>query len=174
MIGRFQPFHLGHLALTKQILDECKDGLIIAITSSQFNYIQKDPFTAGERIEMIHRALVESHLDMSLCFVTAIENQFNVATWSGYLKAALPKFDLIYSGNSYVTMLLSDFGVNVVEPVFIDRTRYNATAIRHMIATGKDEWQDMVPNSVCQFLKEINAKRRLSIIYDSDTRPTEH
>ncbi len=174
MVGRFQPFHLGHLSLAKQILDECKDGLIVAITSSQFNYIQKDPFTAGERIEMVHRALVEAHLDMSICFVTAIENQFNVATWSGYLNSALPKFERVYSGNPYVTMLLSDFGVDVVEPIFIDRAQYNATTIRHMIASGEDEWQDTVPNSVYQFLKEINAKRRLSVIYDSDTRPTEH
>ena len=48
-MGRYQPFHLGHLDLAKQILEEC-DEVIIAITSSQFNYLQKDPFTAGERI----------------------------------------------------------------------------------------------------------------------------
>ena len=56
MMGRFQPFHLGHLELVKQILDEC-DEVIIAVTSSQFNYLEKDPFTAGERIEMIHNSL---------------------------------------------------------------------------------------------------------------------
>ncbi len=32
MMGRFQPFHLGHLDLVKQILSEC-DKVIIAITS---------------------------------------------------------------------------------------------------------------------------------------------
>ena len=50
MMGRFQPFHLGHLELVKQILDDC-DEVIIALTGSQFNYIEKDPFTSGERIE---------------------------------------------------------------------------------------------------------------------------
>jgi nicotinamide-nucleotide adenylyltransferase len=49
MMGRFQPFHFGHLDLVRQILKEC-DEVIIAITSSQFNYLDKDPFTAGERI----------------------------------------------------------------------------------------------------------------------------
>jgi len=58
MMGRFQPFHLGHLDLVRQILKEC-DEVVIAITSSQFNYLEKDPFTAGERIEMIHNSLIE-------------------------------------------------------------------------------------------------------------------
>ena len=31
MMGRFQPFHLGHLELVKQILNEC-DEIIIALT----------------------------------------------------------------------------------------------------------------------------------------------
>ena len=64
MMGRFQPFHLGHLELVKQILSEC-DEVIIALTGSQFNYIQKDPFTAGERIEMIHQSLKDEGIDLS-------------------------------------------------------------------------------------------------------------
>ena len=48
---------------------------------------------------------------MSRCFVIGIENQFNIATWSSYLKAALPQFDKVYSGNDYVKMLLADSGI---------------------------------------------------------------
>lgn len=172
-MGRFQPFHLGHLSLARQILAEC-DGLIVAVTSAQFNYIKKDPFTAGERIEMIHGALAEADIDMSACFVTAVENQFNIATWGGYLTAALPKFERVYSGNPYVAMLLSDSGISVVVPNFLDRGLHNASAIRRMIASGDDSWQNLVPNATAQLLKKIDAKRRLSVIYDSDTRPTEH
>ena len=129
MMGRFQPFHLGHLELAKQILSEC-DEVVIAITSSQFNYLQKDPFTAGERIEMIHNSLQEDGVDMSKCFIAAIENQFNIATWGSYLKAILPHFDKVYSGNDYVQMLLADLGIDVVIPKFLDRQQYNATRIR--------------------------------------------
>lgn len=172
MMGRFQPFHLGHLDLAKQILKEC-DEVIIAITSSQFNYLQKDPFTAGERIEMIHNSLKESTIDLSRCIVVAIENQFNIATWASYLKAALPHFDKVYSGNEYVKMLLADSAIDVVTPKFLDRTKYNATNIRSMIISG-DDWQKLVPNTVVKFLEKINAKNRLDIISKSDTKPTEH
>ena len=172
IMGRFQPFHLGHLDLVKQILGEC-DEIIIAITSSQFNYLEKDPFTAGERIEMIHNSLKESNIDLSRCFIVAVENQFNVATWASYLKAALPHFDMVYSGNEYVKMLLADSEINVVAPKFLDRTKFNATRIRLMIISG-DDWQNLVPNEVVKFLQKINGKKRLDTILKSDTKPTEH
>ena len=172
MMGRFQPFHLGHLELVKQILEQC-DDLIIAITSSQFNYLEKDPFTAGERIEMIHNSLTESSIDLNRCFVIPTENQFNVATWSSYLKSVLPHFDKVYSGNDYVSMLLADSGIEVVKPTFLDRNQFNATKIRSMIISG-DNWKDTVPNAVYEFLTKINAKNRLQVISKSDTNPTEH
>jgi len=171
-MGRFQPFHLGHLELAKQILSEC-DEVVIAITSSQFNYLEKDPFTAGERIEMIHNSLNEGGVDMSKCFIVAIENQFNIATWSSYLKAALPHFDKVYSGNDYVQMLLADSGVDVVSPKFLDRKQYNATRIRQLIIKDED-WQVSVPKAVAELISKINGENRLKTISSSDTKPTEH
>ena len=171
-MGRFQPFHLGHLDLVKQILNEC-DEVIIAITSSQFNYLEKDPFTAGERIEMIHNSLSEASIDLKKCFVISIENQFNIATWASYLKSALPSFDKVYSGNNYVAMLLADSGIDVVTPEFLEREQFNATKIRSMIISD-DNWKDSVPNAAYEFLTKINAKNRLAVISKSNTNPTEH
>jgi len=172
MMGRFQPFHLGHLDLVRQILDEC-DEVIVAITSSQFNYLEKDPFTAGERIEMIHNSLKESALDLNKIFVVSLENQFNIATWVSYLKSALPSFDKVYSGNDYVALLLSDSGIDVAKPVFLDRAQFHATKIRNMIITDEN-WKDLVPNAVYELLVKIKAKTRLTIISQTDTKPTEH
>lgn len=171
-MGRFQPFHNGHMELVKQILNEC-DEIIIAITSSQFNYLEKDPFTAGERIEMIHNSLRDSDVDLTRCFVIGVENQFNIATWSSYLKAALPKFDIVYSGNDYVKMLLADSGIEVVPPKFLDRTQYNATKIRKMIVSD-EQWQKFVPSAVVDFIRTINGENRLKVISKSDTKPTEY
>ena len=172
MMGRFQPFHLGHLNLVTQILNEC-DEVIIAITSSQFNYLEKDPFTAGERIEMIHNSLKDTALDLNKIFVVSLENQFNIATWASYLKSALPCFDKVYSGNDYVSMLLSDSSIDVVKPTFLDRPQFNATKIRNMIIMN-DNWKELVPNAVYNLLTKINAKNRLTVISQTDTKPTEH
>src|ERR671922_1103006 len=96
MVGRFQPFHNGHLSLAKQILGEC-DELIIAIGSAQFNYTYKDPFTAGERISMIHAALSESKIDLGRCYIIPVVNDENNARWFAHLKSMVPYFDVLYS-----------------------------------------------------------------------------
>ena len=134
-------FHLGHLDLVRQILKECNE-VIILVTSSQFNYLEKDPFTAGERIEMIHNSLKESDVDLTRCIILAIENQFNV-------------------------------DIEVIKPVFLDRDKFNATKIRHMIISD-EPWDPFVPSSVSDFIKKINGIKRLKIIAKSDTKPTEH
>ncbi len=172
MMGRFQPFHLGHLDLVKQILSEC-DEVVIAITSSQFNYLEKDPFTASERIEMIYQALKEDGVDLSRCFIIPIENQFNIATWTSYLKSTLPQFDKVYSGNEYVSMLLADTGIQVIKPKFLERERYNATRIRNLMMEDQN-WQSFVPPIVANVIKKINGVNRLKIISKSDTKPTEY
>ncbi|MEJ2261533.1 MAG: nicotinamide-nucleotide adenylyltransferase [Nitrosopumilaceae archaeon] len=172
MMGRFQPFHLGHLDLARQILKEC-DEVIILVTSSQFNYLEKDPFTAGERIEMIHNSIKESDVDLTRCIVLAIENQFNISTWIAYLESMLPHFDRVYSGNEYVKMLLADSDIEVLIPEFLDREKFNATKIRSMIISG-ESWEQLVPSPVSDFIKKINAENRLNIISKSDTKPTEH
>jgi len=172
MMGRFQPFHLGHLDLVKQILSEC-DEVIIAITSSQFNYLEKDPFTAGERIEMIHQSLKDDGVDLSRCFIIAIENQSNIATWGPYLEASLPKFDKVYSGNDYVSMLLADSGCTVTSPKFLDREKYNASKIRKLMIEN-NEWKDFVPKAVVNIIEKINGVKRLQTISKSDTKPTEY
>nr|WP_249111128.1 nicotinamide-nucleotide adenylyltransferase [Nitrosopumilus sp. K4] len=156
----------------EKILDEC-DEVIIAVTSSQFNYLEKDPFTAGERIEMIHNSINDSQIDLSRCFIVGIENQFNVATWSAYLRSALPHFDKVYSGNDYVKMLLADSGIDVVTPKFLDRATYNATKIRKMMISGEN-WESFVPKAVVDYIKNINGENRLKVISQSDTKPTEH
>jgi len=171
MMGRFQPFHLGHLELVKQILNDC-DEVIIALTGSQFNYIEKDPFTSGERIEMIHQSLKENNIDLGKCYIVAIENQFNVATWASYLKSSLPHFDKVYSGNDYVVMLLADSDHPVVSPKFLDRTQFNATKIRQMIAND-GEWEKLVTFSVAQIIKKIKGVSRIKIIFKTETKPQE-
>lgn len=172
IMGRFQPFHLGHLELVRQALGECND-LIVAVTSSQFNYLKEDPFTAGERIEMIHNSLAEAGINPSRWMVLGIENQHNVATWASYLRAALPRFDRVYSGNPYVAMLLADSAISVVQPKFLDRERFNATSIRRMISDG-EAWQEMVPAAVARVIESIRGEHRVRTILGSDTDPTDH
>ncbi|MDX1373423.1 MAG: nicotinamide-nucleotide adenylyltransferase, partial [Nitrososphaeraceae archaeon] len=107
IIGRFQPFHKGHLDLVYQVLEEINE-LIIVIGSSQHNYIFKDPFTAGERLVMIHDTLVQEKIDLSRIYIVPIPNFENNAAWLAYLQSMLPTFNVVYSGNEFVSILVND------------------------------------------------------------------
>jgi len=56
LIGRFQPFHNGHVQLVEKIATEV-DELVIGIGSAGDSHSERNPFTAGERIRMVTDAL---------------------------------------------------------------------------------------------------------------------
>ncbi|RMF28893.1 MAG: nicotinamide-nucleotide adenylyltransferase [Candidatus Nitrosothermus koennekii] len=170
IVGRFQPFHNGHLMLIKHVLDECNE-IIIAIASAQFNYLLKDPFTAGERVEMIHNALKDADIDLARCYIIPIINDENNARWFLHLRSYLPKFDIVYSGNEYVRMLLADY-VKVSDVRFYDREKYNASRIRELMIND-GEWRALVPRSVYEFINRIDGVKRLKIIANAESKPQE-
>ena len=95
MIGRFQPFHNGHLILVRQILKECNEVLIV-VGSAQSNYTFANPFTAGERIMMTRMALVKGGLDVSKIFIIPLIDEEDNARWFSLLLSMLPPFDILY------------------------------------------------------------------------------
>lgn len=171
MIGRFQPFHNGHLALAKQILSEC-DELIIVVGSAQFNYVDKDPFTAGERILMIHEALREAKADLSRCYVLLLANDENNARWLAYLKSITPPFNVLYSGNDFVKHLAlsQDAGITVKTPQFVDKEKFNGTNIRRLIISDK-QWRHLLPSAVVRVVEQVNGIERIKILSRSDSNP---
>jgi nicotinamide-nucleotide adenylyltransferase len=171
IIGRFQPFHKGHLQLVKSILKEC-DELVIAIASAQFNFIEKDPFTAGERILMIHEALKEGKVDLSKCYIVPLVNDENNARWIGHLSSFLPHFDVVYTGNPYVAMLMKNSNAKVRGVKFYDKEKYNASKIRQLMLKS-NAWESLVPNSVAKVIKKVDGVKRMKVISQSDTKPQE-
>jgi nicotinamide-nucleotide adenylyltransferase len=171
MLGRFQPFHKGHLALTKQILSEC-DELVIIIGSAQFNFVEKDPFSAGERVLMIHEALKEAGIDLSRCYIIPVANDENNARWLAYLRSMIPPFDVLYSGNDFVRYLArsQDSGIVIEDPVFAEINEYNGTNIRHLMQDGKP-WQHLVPPAVAKVIQQVGGIVRINMLARSDSNP---
>ena len=171
MLGRFQPFHNGHLALTKQILSEC-DELVIIIGSAQFNFIDKDPFSAGERVLMIHEALKEAGIDLSRCYIIPLANDENNARWLAYLRSMAPPFDVLYSGNDFVKYLArsQDSGIAIEAPLFAQVGEYNGTNIRHLIQGGKP-WEHLVPPAVAKVIQQVGGIVRINMLTRSDSNP---
>ena len=83
-IGRFQPFHKGHLSVVLEALDHC-DKLIIAIGSAQESGTDKNPFAFELRKELIRHSLCDKE---SRCIIVGINDRTEVKDdggWGEYL-----------------------------------------------------------------------------------------
>ncbi len=163
LIGRFQPFHRGHLEVVLKIrADRPTASLLIGVGSAEASYTWENPFTAGERLEMIGRALAEAKVENTL--VLPIADISRHALWVTYLEGLLPKFDRVYTNNPLTRLLFERSGYEVESPPLFDRDRFEGARIREQLAEGSHGWKDAVPPAVAAYLDEIEAPARLKIV----------
>jgi nicotinamide-nucleotide adenylyltransferase len=157
--GRFQPFHLGHLKAINYILKKEKE-LIIVIENATESFTLTNPFTAGERIEMILNTLKFENIDLSRIFLIPLPNIENNAQWVNYLKTMLPEFDLCYSNNNLVKVLMQESGIKVRAIPFLKRGQYQGSVIRARIMNN-EPWKELVPEQVYHFIMDKGMDRRI-------------
>ncbi|NON63366.1 nicotinamide-nucleotide adenylyltransferase, partial [Acidianus sp. RZ1] len=83
--GRFQPFHLGHLSVIKWALERV-DELIILVGSAQESHTLNNPFTAGERIEMIRLSLREHGIPTDRYYIIPIPDILMNSVWTYHVR----------------------------------------------------------------------------------------
>jgi nicotinamide-nucleotide adenylyltransferase len=164
-IGRFQPYHLGHEAVLKAIAKDL-DEIVIVIGSAQESHTRENPFTAGERLEMICSALEEADL-RSRCFVVPLQDVKRNAIWVSHLRSMVPHFDLAYSNNPLVLQLFQEAGVEVRRPLMYQRDLYSGTAIRRLMLERGD-WKSLVPGPIASFILKMEGIARMANVSRSD------
>lgn len=165
-VGRFQPFHIGHLDAIKYVLDQV-DELVIVIGSAQYSHNSKNPFTAGERLVMIRRALLEAGVDYSKLWVVPVPDVHLHMLWVSAVEGYTPKFNALYSNEPLTRRLFMEAGYEVKNIPLFDRKVYMSTIIRQKIAED-DSWTKLVPKSVAEFILEIDGVNRVRDLAQSD------
>ena len=159
-IGRFQPFHLGHLDALDQALAE-NDRVIIGIGSAEDNYTHDNPFTAGERFEMIEAVLKEHGISPEKYAIIPIRNIENYSLWASHVKLLCPAFSSAYTGSHIVKELFQKHAPDIeVKDVEIEH-KICATDIREKILAGDSSWEGMVPPAIANYLKNLKVADRL-------------
>lgn len=165
-VGRFQPFHSGHLAAIRDVLKEV-DELVIVIGSAQYSHNISNPFTAGERLTMTRKALEEAEIDCSRVWIVPVPDMHLHMMWVSALEGYTPHFDVVYSNEPLTRRLFIEAGYRVETIRFHERKLYSSTEIRERML--KDEsWKKLVPKSVAAFIEEIDGVNRLRDLTKSD------
>jgi len=165
-IGRFQPFHLGHLGAIKDVLNEV-DELVVVVGSAQYSHNLADPFTAGERLVMIRKALEEAGIDYGRIWTVPVPDVHLHMLWVSAVEGYTPKFDVVYSNEPLTRRLFTEAGHNVKSIRFHKRKVYSSTKIREKML-NKENWEKFLPRSVAEFIKEIDGVDRLQDLTKSD------
>ncbi len=163
VIGRFQPFHKGHLEVVRIIAEEC-DSVVVGIGSAQSSHTLENPFTAGERYLMISRSLRDDGVpDFSIVPVMDI-NRYSV--WVSHVVSLVPPFQVVYSNNPLTRRLFSEAGYEVRASPLFSRDVYSGTEIRRRMIAGKG-WRSLVPAAVVKVVEDIHGVQRMKELCSS-------
>ncbi len=164
-IGRFQPFHNGHLEVVKSILKSNRK-LILIIGSAQESETSINPFSAAERRKMIETTLVAEGIP-NFCIAEVPDINDN-AKWVRHVKEKLvlfteePNFDTVHTGSELTRNLFVEAG-HKVEWIPERIKGINASEIRLRILKDM-EWKHLVPKQVYDYILSIGGDKRIKCL----------
>lgn len=154
-IGRFQPFHNGHLYDIRNAL-KFSDNIIIGVGSSQEKNTKENPFSYEERKEMMEKVIKKENL--AGIEIKAVPDINDDNQWAEHVISITGKVDIVYTGNRWVKKLFLKKGFIIKDIILLPKV--NATEIRGRIDKGRD-WQELVPREIEEYIKKIDGVNRI-------------
>ena len=172
-VGRFQPFHKGHLDVIRQILEQ-NERVIIAIGSAEKNFLPDNPLTASERFQLIEESLKEFKVPNERFCIIPIRNVNNYAIWVNHINIYLPPYNKVYTGSKIVKACYEDHCFHFHKdqeggPKIVQLKRIlpiSATKVRENIMKKK-KWEHLVPAAAVKLLKKWRIENRLGNVQDT-------
>lgn len=151
IIGRFQPFHTGHVWLIKKTLERF-DKIIILIGSSNITD-EKNPWSLELRKKAIFKFIEKEKISKRVLKVTDV---IDVPDDDKWLDIALEKIGtekfIVIGDNDWVNGIFEKKRYEVWRTGYFMREKYEGTKIRKLFIEKKN-WEDRVPEYVVRLLK---------------------
>lgn len=167
-IGRFQPFHNGHLRLVEDALTKCQT-LVIGVGSTNRPYSEKNPFLYFERVSMI----LESVSDRSRIFPVPLSDfPHSDIAWAEQVKSIMSNNGFkdwgIYGyekdASSFYLGLFPGHELHIYTGEVL---KINATDIREQLFKNPADVQAVapsVPKGTLEVLNRLNLTERIQLI----------
>lgn len=170
-IGRFQPFHQGHLFIIEQALGQCEQ-LLLMVGSANRARSAKNPFTAEERIKLIQKNLSawDPEKAKKVTCIATDDYPYDEPGWIAAIKAAVTQ----HAGNNSLAVVGHDKDVSTYylqhfpewkRIEFPDHKKISATQIRTDFFAGKKpEGLPGITEVSARFLKAFAATALFKIL----------
>jgi nicotinamide-nucleotide adenylyltransferase len=162
IIGRFQPFHNGHMEVIRKI-SKVSETLTIGIGSAQYSHTVNNPFTAGERYRMISNSLKDTGITNA--YIVPIEDLNRYSVWVSHVVSMSPPFSVVYSNNSLTRRLFLEAGYKIKDSPLYNRSEYSGTEVRRRMLSDED-WRSLVPKAVADVMDDIDGIGRIKGLKD--------
>ncbi len=157
VIGRFQPFHNGHLQLITQLSKEYTT-ILIGIGSSQYSHTEENPFSYEERSQMITNTL--QYNNITNFTIVPIPDLHDPPNWVTHVINLTPSFDVVITNNDFTEQLFREKNYSVKETPLYNRDEYSGKEIRRRIQE-KIAWKNLVPPEVYKYIQQIDGENRI-------------
>ncbi|HID25465.1 MAG TPA: nicotinamide-nucleotide adenylyltransferase [Thermoplasmata archaeon] len=160
-IGRFQPFHNGHLEVVKQYATDA-EKILIGIGSSQLHHTKENPFTTEERKKMIADSLKDAGVEnYEIYLIPDINDPSN---WVEHVESIVPRFDLVLARNDFTLHLFEEKNYRVEKVPFFGGKNCCGKEIRRRIVADGD-WRSLVPKAVTRVIEKVDGVNRIKTLY---------
>jgi nicotinamide-nucleotide adenylyltransferase len=155
--GRFQPFHHGHVAIAQSAVGDGHE-LLVMIGSAQEAVTWENPFSAGERHEMVVAGMAAAGIEPRA--IVAVEDINDDDRWVAHVVARLGPFDCVYSANALVQRFFGAAGYTVIAVELQHRRAWEGAAIRQALAAAGD-WEAALQPEVAALVQRYGGPERL-------------
>ncbi|MGQ9582614.1 MAG: nicotinamide-nucleotide adenylyltransferase [Thermoplasmatota archaeon] len=157
MVGRFQPIHRGHLMVLRSLAGRF-ESFVIVIGSAQYSHTLENPFTAGERVEMVAASLFSE--GCTNFYVVPVEDIHEHSRWVARVESLVPRFSAVVTNNPLTSRLFQERGIEVLRTPLYDRRRLSGTHIRGLMLRGA-RWRHLVPEPAVEVIDGVGGVERL-------------
>lgn len=153
-IGRFQPFHLGHLGVLKRLAEK-QYTIIIAIGSSRESNTKANPFSSQERKQMIKNVCKQENIQ---CRIVTVPDMRNDDDWMHLVKKQCGLIDVVYTNNSWCKLLFNNVGIPV--KIIRELPGISGQRIRKAMIERKP-WASFVHPTTARIITLIKGEQRV-------------
>lgn len=154
-IGRFQPFHLGHLYSLKKCL-EVAEEVVVAVGSSRESGTKDNPWSYRVRMQMVELVGASLSGDARKVNLRVIElpDYPSDVVWLEEVKRRVKAFDVVVSNNEWVLGIFGQAGYGVYQTGLYNRDELEGVKIRALLRAGDPAWKKRVPAEIVGLISE--------------------